>query len=274
VTASLVWLASYPRSGSTWLRAILSGYRADAAPDLDRLDAGWIISRRDLDAVAGFDTMALPWEPTLSLVPVAVRAAVARRTGVVWAKTHAAPVETAAGPLHPGDITHGAVYVVRDPRDAVVSYSHHASVDVATAVERFADPDHALVREPEAWTAQPPEPLGRWSDHVVAWRSAQPAPLVVRYEDLHQDPLTEAAGVLSHAGIAVDPARLERAVEHASFTGLAERERRDGFREGPGPEPFFRQGEVGQWRDVLSDDDARRIVDVHGDVMHTLGYAT
>jgi hypothetical protein len=54
---------------------------------------------------------------------------------------------------------------------------------------------------------------------------------------------------------------------------LRQQEQESGFRESPRVgQRFFREGRAGAWGEVLSERDARRVVDDHHDVMQRLGY--
>ena len=46
----MVWLASYPKSGNTWLRALLTNYLLDGGgpASINALIGSWIANRRDL----------------------------------------------------------------------------------------------------------------------------------------------------------------------------------------------------------------------------------
>jgi len=64
-----------------------------------------------------------------------------------------------------------------------------------------------------------------------------------------------------------------KALELSSFEELRRQEKEDGFKEkSPSSDMFFRKGEVGAWREELSEAQARRIIDHHRIVMQRFGY--
>jgi aryl sulfotransferase len=274
VSGSLVWLASYPKSGNTWVRAIVTAYRTDAPVDLAALDSDAVLGREDVDVLAGIDTADLPPTVQVSLIPCIYRAHAARLAGVTWAKTH--ECRTVGGqPLHPADVTHGAVYIVRDPRDVAVSYADHLRISLDAAISRLNDPDLVVAHAGPRWNPQRPQPVGRWSDHVTGWVDSDLAPVVVRYEDLIADTQRAATSVLATSWVEVDAGRLARPVAAAGFDALAAAEEAHGFHERPpGVDRFFRSGRAGAWREHLTPTQARRIVDDHGAVMERFGYDT
>jgi aryl sulfotransferase len=76
-------------------------------------------------------------------------------------------------------------------------------------------------------------------------------------------------------GLPCDSKRIAAAVEAAAFPRLQAQERAAGFIEKPSRSPvFFREGRVDGWRQVLTAEQAARIVAAHGDVMRRCNYDT
>jgi hypothetical protein len=141
-----------------------------------------------------------------------------------------------------------------------------------TAVDRLNAPDYWIAKKSD--NQQIPQFLSDWSNHVQSWgRSGLPR-LLLRYEDMRSDPLACFRQVLGFVGWDVDEAKLTQAVNACSFERLQAQEQAQGFRErlAAATAGFFRQGQVGGWRGVLSAEQAQRIVDSHAPVMRELGY--
>ena len=117
--------------------------------------------------------------------------------------------------------------------------------------------------------------LGSWSHHVASWADLASARiLVLRYEDLVADPVTQFARAAGLLGLGGDRGRIERAVANASFETLASLERSDGFAEASDKTSrFFRAGRADQWREVLAPAQAERIEARHRAQMARFGYA-
>jgi hypothetical protein len=95
----------------------------------------------------------------------------------------------------------------------------------------------------------------------------------MRYEDMYGQPFETFQAAVRFAGLDDDAARIERALEHSSFSTLQQQEREHGFREKtPRAPSFFRQGRIGAWRQVLSEAQVARLVQDHGEVMRRFGY--
>ena len=81
-------------------------------------------------------------------------------------------------------------------------------------------------------------------------------------------------GVAKFLGLPVESARLKRAIRNSSFKALANQEKKRGFVEAVPIDNrvFFRKGKVGDWRNHLSPEQARRLIDDHREVMRAHGY--
>ena len=97
----------------------------------------------------------------------------------------------------------------------------------------------------------------------------------MRYEDMVLQPQETFTAAMQFVGPPDDPGRIHKAIAFASFDRLQAQECEHGFKEKPrSAVPFFRQGTIGAWRDVLTDDQVNRIIHDHGDVMRRFGYLT
>ncbi|MEY8252299.1 MAG: sulfotransferase domain-containing protein, partial [Colwellia sp.] len=96
---------------------------------------------------------------------------------------------------------------------------------------------------------------------------------VVRYEDLLADPQQHFATALEFAQIKTDTHSLKQAIDNTSFSKLKQQEASSRFAETPRDnDQFFRKGKAGGWRNYLTPCQVEQIIEVHGTVMHSLGY--
>ena len=271
---SIIWLASYPKSGNTWARIFLANYLANPPKPL-RINEAHRFCMGDTIAstyqkVAGRPINTQDVELTLQLRPKVLAGIVGNNADVNFVKTHNIRSVAREITLIPPEVTRSAIYIMRNPLDMVLSYARHYGMTPAVAVAHIGNEDNANAADGQSVA----QFLGSWSGHVKSWTSPSPYPmLVLRYEDLLEDPEAQFERVLTHIGIPVDKARLKKAVEFASFKELSRQEESAGFIERPvQSEKFFAKGEAGQWKDDLDKSLIVEIKRTHRKVMKKYGY--
>ena len=192
----------------------------------------------------------------------------------LFLKAHDAFRNTSAGePLFPEEVTLGAVYILRNPLDVVVSMAFYDDRDVAKCIARLNGPH---IVQGGAQASQFLQRLFDWSGHVRSWTAAPFPVLVVRYEDLLADTVGQLRRIARFLRIeeAGDESRLRRAVAFSSFARLRQGEEREGFSERRfgSSHFFFRSGRAGDWRRHLSAAQARSVVRAHAGTMAAFGY--
>ena len=236
-----VFLASFPRSGNTWLRAIF-GALAVQRP---------IKSIEELDCIVPEDE-----------VPVA-RWRLASAS-LYFVKTHASYLWK----RQDFALARGLIYVVRDPRDVVLSHYHY--------LRGFHDYVDELPAFIDDWLAGRIFP-GSWSQHVRSWTdsgpSRHPRLVTVRYEDLRQNCEGEIGRLCRLLSLPYPQDQIHSAVEQATLAEMKKKEaggmrlgeQRRGF-------SFINQGNVGGWQTALTPALLARLERDCSDGMTRFGY--
>lgn len=259
MTRDIVWIASYPKSGNTWVRFILCnllfGPQSSAAalsqliPDVHEVPPGQL-----------------------------------GRGGLC--KTHF--MYSDALPLAPR--TAGCLYIVRHPADVLVSNFHYAvraaaaGEPSAAAFDRYVD-DFVSHRGDPRWIQHG---MGSWDANVKSWiadRHEFPVQLL-KYEDLERDPHPIAEKMSRSLGTGASPERVAQAVADSSFERMRQieeadiRDRRMGIFYKPYLETsiragrrFMRRGASGEGARELSPAQRARLADVFGSLLQALGYS-
>lgn len=255
---AIVWLASYPKSGNTWIRFLLHNYLYGEAAGSDE------VNRRILDLHALPPGGMPPPEPGRPLL----------------CKTH-----LLCGPKHPHfQRTAGFIYVIRNPRDVLLSNANYFRL---TGAENLSEREFALefihnmgipiLRQ---------RGMGSWLEHAVNWlAAAQAMPHVfLRYEDMKRDPGATLERMLRMLHEDVDADRIARAVEASSFDrmrNIEEREKRSGEggitfgitdRSRRSDRYFMNKGASGQSLAHLGEDVERAFTARFSEVLGMLGY--
>lgn len=274
----IIWLASYPKSGNTWLRIVLTNYlRNSTEPtDINALEAMPIASGRQLfDEVMGISAADLTPSEIACLRPALYEQLAAESDEPLFMKVHDAYTYTPQGvPLLSKTATQGAIYLIRNPLDVAVSLAHHNNESIDRTIRRMSTQQDMLSYHTAHLLKQLPQHLLGWSGHVQSWLDEPTLALhLLRYEAMKRDPTLAFRGALHFAGFAIEEERLQRAIQQANFATLQQQEQRYGFNERP-PEAqsFFRKGEIGDWRNILTPAQVEQILQDHGAVMRRFGY--
>jgi hypothetical protein len=288
----LVWIASYPKSGNTWMRVLISNLRTPGSQpsNLNRLDdnAELASSRFLFDRITLLESGLLRPCEIDALRPAvhqARAAELARECEGTPAKDGALPrfskchdayarLRNGTALLGGAQASSGAIVVVRDPRDVVPSLAHHSGRPIDAVIDSLNDPGAQLSRTRRGQEPQLHQRLLDWSGHVDSWLKQCDIPVhLVRYEDLTLSTPRTLLHAMQFAGWTISRAEAEAAARASSFDVLKEQEDRDGFSEGRRGASFFRRGTVGNWCTELTMQQVRQIEAMHGEMMTRLGYA-
>ncbi|MDH3475379.1 MAG: sulfotransferase domain-containing protein [Rhodospirillales bacterium] len=273
----IIWLASYPKSGNTWLRAFLANFLANPVRPVPINDLpNFILGDNLLLHYEQFTSRKvddLSDEDFARLRPRIHEWFARSRREDVFVKTHNAVSKVHGVPLITPSATAGAVYVIRNPMDVAVSFAHHYQVDYAKAVTALCEEQYSL---PSSGGLLP-QYLGSWSGHARSWTEAPGLTLhLMRYEDMTGKPVKAFGRLVRFLGLPKDNERLRKAIKFSSFRELAAQEQKTKFIESrpDSKSAFFRSGKAGAWREFLTDEQAAQLIDRHRHVMEKVGYLT
>ena len=258
----IVWLASYPKSGNTWMRTFLANYFQPPGRILDinslRRFTTADVRQDFFDRAAGRPWRGKTLDDWLRIRTRALHLIAASKPGHHFVKTHCQILRLGGIDLIPPEVTAAAIYIMRNPFDMVLSYARHTRSDLETAIGRITDPKNV-----HATGTGILEYLGRWDDHIRSWTMAPGLSRhVIRYEDMLADTVGVYRGLFAFLRLPVNERKLEEAMAASSFESLRRQEEEKGFIERPpGMERFFARGRSGAWREELTPEQVQRIRD-------------
>jgi hypothetical protein len=272
--ARIVWLASYPKSGNTWLRAIVDrivhperpfslDVLAEAAPAFGRLTEQFIADQGSAVPLSAPGEVRRYWA-------AAQRAVCAAAEDEIFLKTHNVAATFDSGPFPDPDLTKSAIYIVRDPRDVAISFAYHYRQSLGLAVAALCSSTTFNFKPDQVGRT---ELLMSWGEHVASWSSAKPYPLLVlRYEDLLADGAAGVRQIAEFLGRPLSAAQIKDAVAATSFAALRREETEHGFAEAVRAGGFFRMGTAQQWRAIKDQRVFRPLLDKFAKLMRRFGY--
>lgn len=268
------WLASYPKSGNTWVRLFHCAYEDPDNFDMNRRPP-W--HRQDIASYVYKYVSPVEIDELSEAEMYALRPAtlvwfcrVADNFGhPMYLKTHCANALADKMPIIPKTFTESALVIVRDPRDVAVSFADHLGKTVDEALDLMDDDSAILHKETKII-----QPLMSWSSNVESWLLETPySKFVLRYEDLLSDPEKWFEEILKFYELDFDKGRFKSALDMTTFSALKKREDEVGYgTKSEHQERFFRVGKSGYWKDTLTDEQVMRIETKHGEIMKKVGY--
>ncbi len=273
--SGILWLASYPKSGNTWMRVFLANLILNEQEPLALQRINEVCSSEPNEIWFKPLTKTPPGELSdkkiAALRTKAQERAARLNKNIIPMKTHSFLGKDYGYPTISVKATMGVIYIVRDPRDVVISAADHYGLTLDQAIEMMND---KTTRGRGMTGNTVYERMSSWSEHVKSWTRWKHTPLqVLRYEDMLGDPLGQLGMVARKLGITHDEARIRRAVEFSSFKTLQAQEAQTGFIEkSVNSARFFRAGRAGAWRDKLSAAQAAAIERDHAVQMRRFGY--
>lgn len=263
------WLASYPKSGSTWVRAFIAAYRSGAL-DINNMP-GVVGDLNDYfhQVVSPVPIGTISLGEYLCIHPAALlHLSRLQRDEPVLVKTHNANTLVDRMPLIPVQLTKGVIYIIRHPGDVCISWSEHLGCSIDDAIDRMED-ERFIINTDSNLT----HILSSWSTHVSSFTKEHEFPVaVLRYEDLISDPSTHFRALLDYLGMEYNESRFSAALKLSTFRQMQHQERENGFGERKHQATFFSRGTAGHWREILTNDQIERIEQAHIEVMQRHGY--
>lgn len=268
----IYWIASYPKSGNTWTRAVLTSLITGGLKgQLDSLrqiipdeNSGPFYAphlRKPIQEASNAELARVR--------PLAHRAMAKQTPNFLLLKTHSMVANHHGTATITPDVTAGAVYLLRNPLDVAVSYSDFRERDVDKTIALMNQSGRELDR-PRLGAY---EMAGSWSENVGSWTKPHDRVVITRYEDLLDAPEEHFGRIVRFLKMDVTDAQIAAAVEESSFENLKAVEERAGFAERPPQaKAFFRSGRAGEWRDRLSEAQVAKIVTANHELMKRFGY--
>lgn len=272
VEKRILWIASYPKSGNTWIRAFFTAYLnegkisineilpfSDTAPYFYKL-----VTVKDIGDVETVEFLLL--KPAMLMHMIAANS----KKGFLITKTHDANIIVTGQQVIPEYLTRKAIYIVRDPRDMVISFNSYLtdSPGLDVVINSFGKQSTTLKKHHNMHHI-----LTSWSMHVISWLDEKKFPVMhVRYEDLLKEPHRQFRAMIEFYDLDYNKTLTDKCLKNCSFAELRNQENEFGFTESTSQNKFFRIGKDNQWQDILTEKQINKIRDDHREVMERLGY--
>ena len=273
--AGIIWLASYPKSGNTWMRVFLYNllHGADQENVINKIHT---FNRGDsqvhlYNEVSDGDVSEYSLEQLAALRPKMHHMLTRTSNDSVFVKTHCSLTKLAGEDQITMSATSGAICIVRNPLDVCISMAPHYGVSIDEAIEMMSDDDFMS----GGGGGDVPYLVSSWSRNVESWtgQAENKKIHIVRYEDMANKPKKAFGAVAEFLGLKPPANVLKQAIKKSSFSNLQKQEQKFGFPERrEHSSSFFRVGKANQWKKVLTQAQIDRVIEINQETMKRFNY--
>ena len=277
--SKIVWIASYPKSGNTWIRYLLGNYffnqnnnfNVDIISNLKKFN----INDKLLNSNALKVLKENPYDVAKYWIKSQENLKIINGN-VVFLKTHNALVNIDNNEFTNDDLSLAIIHIVRDPRDVSISYSKYRNLSLDETIKFMISKNLAYVRKKN--NPSEIEIIGSWGFHYNSWKNGiiKIPRIIIKYEDLVDNSFKVFSRVIEFLSnlmnFEINDDKIRNSINLSSFKNLKKYEELKLFKENQGSENFFRTGKYNNWIKELSYDQVKMIEDNLHVEMIDLGY--
>ena len=275
----IIWIASYPKSGNTWMRLFIKSYfnSSNIKFSLDnKLDDAIVVESFPVER--RFEELKINYEDFSDIYKnwLNMQLMINLNNKINYLKTHNAMCTINKHKFTNVENTLGAIYIVRDPRDVLVSYSYFLNRSIDEILKKMtSNESYEGAKLKNKFYKK--SLLGSWSSHYNSWKKLDGVKtILVKYEEMIENPHSTFLKVLIYlknlTNIKIDEKKINDTIKQTSFENLKNLELKEGYKGNLSPNPFFRSGKVGQWREKLTKEQCQKIEITFKNEMTELGY--
>ena len=281
----IIWLASYPKSGNTYVRAFLSAYYFSESGEFDFSQ----ISKIDQfphekffrEKASNISEASKQWLP--------IQREINKDKKIRFFKTHSFLGNYQGNQFTSSETTLGAIYIVRDPRNVLTSLKNHYSFDDDKALKMITDKTRSLMSNNGSHASF--TYISSWAENYLSWfKNNQFRRLFIKYEDLIKNKYETFRDIIVFTNTlmnnveGVNKSKLQKAIETTNFNVLKKKEISETF---DGSESnfknwrkfhsenknlFFNLGPENNWEKILKSEISNKIVSSFKKEMKDLDY--
>jgi len=280
----IIWLASYPKSGNTWVRffilSLLLGNKME-------INLNHLKNIEQFPSKSQFVGLKLDLKNLREVAKnwITVQNKINLSKKVRFYKTHNTFCQIDKNSFTNHKNTLGAIYIVRDPRNVITSVKNHFNHNSYEEAKDFIFNEKKVVllsRPTKIKDYSLPQIIGSWQTHYKTWKIMNKNFLLIKYENLINTPNSEFKKITNYLEklfkTKFTNAQIEKAINSSSFDKLQKMEEKKGFIESMENKQtgeknkFFYLGPKNDWRKILDKEIADEISSRFEPEMKELGY--
>ena len=255
----IIWIASYPKSGNTYLRSFISSYFFSKK---GKFDFNLLLNVLQFPSVK-FTKKNLNSKLEASQNWIYNQKQFFSGENIHFIKTHNTLDHYEGNNFTSKNLSLGAIYIVRDPRNLITSMTHHYSLNYDQAYKKLIDQNASILERSLENDFSNFTFLGSWSSHYKSWKNSKDfETLFLKYEDLENNKyetfkkIVQFINNLKKKKISINEKKLLNSIKSTNFSNLRNKEENEGFEESVYSKSgekkrFFNLGFNNRWQKIL-----------------------
>ncbi len=273
----IIWLASYPKSGNTWVRIFINYllFSNNEKININNIKIGQFPNKKHFTSIINdFSDIKKILENYINAQDL-----LNFDGKLKFLKTHSANWKSGKNSFTNKSNTLGIIHIVRDPRNIITSLKNHFNKDEYEDSLNFMVNEKKFIGTKEVEREfEVPTLISSWSNHYKSWKKLTKNYLLIKYENLLKSEKDEFYKIVefieSNTKNKFNDKEIQRAINHCEFENLKKQEDEFGFREAPNikNQKFFFLGPKNNWRNIINKDIQKKIEDNFEKEMKELNY--
>ena len=279
----IIWLASYPKSGNTWVRSMISAliYSNNGLFNFDLLN--YIKQFPSKEHLKNFTNDFSDFNEIIKY-SIQAQQFINLDNEVKFLKTHHINCKINQYNFTNKENTLATIYIVRDPRNLVSSISNYYSKSLEDSKDFILKPRFIFGSGKKALNEEKNNLktlIGTWSEHYKFWKNENKNFLLIKYEDLVNDTFLELNRIIKFLKkfipIENNNEKINNIIRTTSFETLKHSEKKENFNEYAhdnlgNKKDFFYLGPANKWQNILDKNIIHEIENALSKEMIELGY--
>ncbi len=255
----IIWISSYPKSGNTYLRSFISSYFFSKK---GKFDFDLLLNILQFPSIK-FSKKKISSEAEACQSWIYNQQQFFSGDKLHFIKTHSSLKQYRGYNFTNKNLSLGAIYIVRDPRNLITSMTNHYSLSYEQAYLKIINEKQTLLEKSTDGDYSNFTFLGSWSDHYKSWKNTNEfKTLFIKYEELENNRLETFKKIINFINSLkqdkslINEKKLINSINSTNFSNLRNKEENEGFEESVysnsgEKKRFFNLGFNNRWQKIL-----------------------
>ena len=277
----IIWLASYPKSGNTWVRSLLSAYYYSKNGNFNFE----LLKNIDVYPQQKYFDVKIDKPGEINSYWDISQEKIISKKKIKILKTHNSLLELNGKNFTKPQYTLGIIYIVRDPRNVITSLKNHYDLDYEQSLDFMLNEKKYIydIREKNDYADF--HFLSSWSNHYKSWINNNLfKKMVIKYEDLENNTYKTLKNLiiyinnLQQINEKIDEVKINNCIKTTNFEILKHKEKKEGFPENVYSQKtkkkidFFHLGSKNKWREIVPKEFHEKINNIFKEDLKKLKY--